>query len=119
MEKLLNLLNEYEEKRIKKINADWKLRVKLLFKPYTKEALTNQAYQAVQNEIVSKYYWFIKRLFEKDKIDLWKIKKLYRKSNEHSTHTYPILYDYSYDESMLMLLAIQDDPIDFLISLLK
>lgn len=25
MEKLLNLLNEYEEKRIKKINSEWRI----------------------------------------------------------------------------------------------
>ena len=69
--------------------------------------------------LISKEYGFIKRLVENDKIDLWKIKKLYRKSNENSTHTYPILYDYSYDESLLMFLAIQDEPISFLISILK
>jgi len=69
--------------------------------------------------LISKEYGFIWWLVENDKIDLWKIKKLYRKSNEHSTHTYPILYDYSYDESLLMYLSIQDEPIKFLISILK
>ena len=126
MEKLLNLLNEYEEKRIKKINADWKLRVKLLFKPYTKEALTNQAYKSVHNEIISKYYWFIKRLVEKDKIDTSKandknlngyeielriraVKELVADSEEKT-----VLY-----LNLLMLLAIQDEPVSFLISILK
>lgn len=126
MEKLLNLLNEYEEKRIKKINADWKLRVKLLFKPYTKEALTNQAYKSVHNEIISKYYWFIQRLVENDKIDTSKandknlngyeielriraVKELVADSEEKT-----VLY-----LNLLMLLAIQDEPVSFLISILK
>ena len=70
-------------------------------------------------KVISKEFWFIKELLFHDKIDLWKIQKLYRKSNENSTATYPILYDYTYDESLLMFLAIQDEPIDFLISVLK
>lgn len=127
MEKLLNLLNEYEEKRIKKINADWKLRVKLLFKPYTKEALTNQAYQSVHNEIISKYYWFIKRLVEKDKIDTDAYKTVYsgdldrRKTlveSRDGEEIYQVTEHWVY-ESLLMLLAIQDEPINFLISILK
>ena len=58
---------------------------------------------------------FIKWLVENDKIDLRKIKKLCRKSNEHSIHTYPIMYEYSDLECLLMLLAISDTPIDDLI----
>lgn len=119
MEKLLNLLNEYEEKRIKKINADWKLRVKLLFKPYTKEALTNQAYQSVQNEIISKYYWFIKRLVDNKKIDIWYYEYeiwVWRIWDNNEDRWYDKYTDY---EKALMLLSIQDNPIEFLISILK
>ena len=68
---------------------------------------------------LSKKFWWIWWLVENDKIDLWKIKKLYRKSNEHSIHTYPIMYDYSDYESLLMLLAIQDEPIRFLCEIIK
>lgn len=60
-----------------------------------------------------------KWLVDKDKIDLWKIKKLYRKSNEHSIHTYPVMHEYSDLESLLMYLAIQDSQIEFLVSVLK
>lgn len=128
MEKLLNLLNEFEEKRIKKINADWKLIVKLSFRPYTKEALTNQAYQSVQNEIISKYYWFIKRLVDNDKIETdWIL-------SDNLTYTYfqiPQEYYMWWCQSLMMqmnklfylrivaCLSIQDNPIDFLISILK
>ena len=114
MEKLLNLLNEYEEKRIKKINADWKLRVKLLFKPYTKEALTNKAYQSVHNEIISKYYWFIKRLVEKKKINEQCVPEFYPVSD----HCLECINEWIADNT-IMLLSIQKNPIDFLISILK
>ena len=98
MEKLIELLNEYE-------NTDnWENRYQVEFR---------------ESKIISKKFWFIKWLVENDKIDLWKIKKLYRKSNEHSVHTYPIMYEYSDYESLLMILAIQDEPIKFLISILK
>ena len=117
MEKLLNLLNEYEEKRIKKINADWKLRVKLLFKPYTKEALTNQAYQSVHNEIISKYYWFINRLVRNNKIKATDIVVKFQDEINQFMHPY-MTYD-NYVNMFVMLLSIQERPIDFLISVLK
>ena len=105
MEKLINLLNEYcgedewsETKWTKKHLLEWWL---------------------LSLQLISKEYWFIKWLVENDKIDLWKIKKLYRKSNEHSIHTYPIMYEYSDLESLLMLLSISSSPIEDLISYLK
>ena len=76
-------------------------------------------YNITYEDIISKRAGFIKRLVENDKIDLWKIKKLYRKSNEHSIHTYPIMYKYTYDESLLMQLALSDSPINDLISYLR
>jgi len=96
MEKLIELLNECTNGRFK---SEDDLRLCIEMRWYCRD--------------------FIKWLVNNDKINLWKIKKLYRKSNENSTHTYPILYDYSYDESLLMFLAIQDEPIEFLISILK
>lgn len=115
MEKLLNLLNEYEEKRIKKINADWKLPVKLLFKPYTKEVLTNQAYRSCWLEICSKYYSFIKRLVENDKINNRNLNLQVFMSIFSNDGTVEI----SYEELILMLLAISDEPLELLISILK
>ena len=54
--------------------------------------------------LISKKFWFIKRLVENDKIDLEK---------------FPQIMEYSDYESLLMLLSIQDNPIEFLISILK
>lgn len=113
MEKLLNLLNEYEEKRIKKINADWKLRVKLLFKPYTKEVLTNQAYRSCWLEVCSKYYWFIRWLVENDKIDRDKVNRESRKFFVGDLRPRTPRY------KLLILLSISDTPIEDLFSYLK
>ena len=75
MEKLIELLNKFEKARIEKVNSEWKLFVKLAFKPYTKEILTNKAYRDCWSEICSKYYGFIKHLIDNDKIDRWKIEE--------------------------------------------
>ena len=114
MEKLIELLNEYEKKRIEAVNAKWlPFNIKLSFRPYTEESLTNKAYRSCWLEICSKYYWFIKWLFDKDKIDWSKFHKysFYKKDNKFIQY-----YDC---ESLLMALSIQDNPIDFLCSVLK
>lgn len=107
MEKLIDLLNEYEKKRIEKINSEWKLMVKLSFRPYTEESLTNKAYRSCWLEICSKYYGFIKHLIDNDKIDLLRL------DNRIA------LLDFNKVERVLMALSIQDKPIEFLISVLK
>lgn len=122
MEKLLNLLNEYEEKRIEKINSEWKLMVKLSFRPYTEESLTNQAYRSCWLEICSKYYWFIWWLVEQDKINKFEIDTRMIKSNrlyhwKDMTTVYRV--DENLEKVLLMLLAISDTPIEDLISYLR
>jgi len=111
--KLLELLNEYEKERIEKINSEWKLLIKLQFRPYTEESLTNKAYRSCWEEICSKYYWFIKWLVDNDKIDDDKCDII----NEIYNDELPSKYT-RYD-GILMWLAIQDEPIEFLISILK
>lgn len=68
--------------------------------------------------IISKRYWFIKRLVENDKIDR---DKIIEKSD-----FMPIASDKVWDflqpteeQELLMLLSIQDNPIEFLCSVLK
>lgn len=62
--------------------------------------------------IISKKFWFIKRLVENEKIDFeWKLNTLRFESLVNQT------LDSYY--ALLMLLAIQDNPIDFLNSILK
>ena len=120
MEKLIELLNEYE-KEVKKSEKVWSIDNDWDICRQTYEWVDYNEYTEYMNtnNLISKSFWFIKWLVDNDKIDLWKIKKLYRKSNEHSIHTYPIMYKYSDYESLLMLLSIQENPISFLISVLK
>lgn len=120
MEKLIELLNEYE-KEVKKSEIVWSIDNDWDICSQTYEWVDYNEYTKYMNtsKLISKSFGFIKWLVENDKIDLWKIKKLYRKSNEHSVHTYPIMYEYSDLENLLMLLSISSSPIDDLISYLK
>ena len=68
-------------------------------------------------EIISKKFWFIKWLVDNEKIDTdivykkWFLAKTYDKDEVWE-------YFEPYEE-ILMLLAIQDEPIEFLVSILK
>ena len=62
-------------------------------------------------KIISKEYWFIKRLVENDKID---IEKEIKNSELNWLHEH-----YLREDCLLMLLSISDEPIRFLISVLK
>ena len=59
--------------------------------------------------ICSKKFWFIGWLVENDKIDIDKLEKKVLKENLIR----------KFDEWLLMLLAIQNEPIDFLCEILK
>ena len=61
--------------------------------------------------IISKEYWFIKWLVDNDKIDFEKLEKLHKFND--------ILYLRTAYYGLLMLLSIQDNPIEFLCSVLK
>ena len=110
MEKLIELLNEYTQTNYKElwimewcvwINAydeDW-----VYFKELTKGEYTMEV-----EEVISKKIWFIKWLVENEKIE-WD-EKFYLEDDDWLFGTY---------ECLLMLLAIQDNPIEFLISILK
>ena len=62
--------------------------------------------------LISKKFWFIQRLLEHDKIDFTKLEDNndYLVMKENWANTY---------NDLLMLLSIQDDPIEFLIGILK
>lgn len=83
MEKLIELLNAYQQDFRYQDESDVDYR---------------------EARIISKSYWFIKRLVENDKIDLNK---------------FPQIMEYSDYESLLMILAIKDNQIEFLCSILK
>ena len=94
MEKLIELLNEYEKKTYNKVERN-------------EEKLFPR-----QEFIISKKFWFIQWLVENEKIDFEK--KL-------NTLRFESLVNQTLDSylALLMLLAIQDNPIEFLASILK
>ena len=67
--------------------------------------------------IISKKFWFIKWLVDKDKIDIEKVIDT-AKSSVIDTYYYEEGIDDIYIP-LLMVLAVEDEPIEFLISILK
>jgi hypothetical protein len=115
MEKLIELLNEYEKVREKSeyqklSNKEYKWFSSYFFplcfwhKEDFSWAMTNEFGEWTENVICSKKFWFIKWLVENEKIDLDRI---------------PAIEDNGATNIVLMLLSIQDEPIEFLISILK
>lgn len=75
----------------------------------------------IENEVIcGKRYEFIKWLVENDKIDLVKFSDKLSNSNWTMEDRYRYLNsDFWLYHTLLMLLSISDEPIDFLISILK
>ena len=96
--KLIELLNEYKWKE------EWTIECDVPHNDWYSE----YAYEHEELIIISKKYWFIKWLVENEKIK-WD-EKFYLEDDEWLFGTY---------ECLLMQLAIQDEPINFLISILK
>jgi len=101
MDKLIELLNEYDkeewlwnkwEEDEQGLNNMWKI-----YDYHSKL------------KIISKEYWFIKWLVENDKIDFTKLKVNYIYHDD----------EWSWEKELLMQLAIQDNPIEYLISVLR
>lgn len=115
MEKLLQLLNEYsplkypsDEYCIEYGNLWIKTRIYAEPDVYTNYTLM----------VISKKFWFIEWLVDNDKIDYYKVGEIvdtYKWSLREKAY---VVSD-CVVESMLMLLSIQDTPIDFLVSILK
>lgn len=63
--------------------------------------------------MISKQFWFIEWLVDNDKIDLMKLKKWIEDNKFYCAKWGKIT------NMLLMLLSIQDNPIEFLISILK
>jgi len=97
MEKLIELLNEYWEYDL--VEHNWEIC------KWTTDDETGEIniYTDYTNNIISKKFWFIKWLVDNDKIDESKIE----------------IHWFSFYESVLMELAIKDNPIEFLCSVLK
>lgn len=98
MEKLIELLNEYDEIR-----------------EYVEVDLEDEL---ISLRIISKWYWFIKRLVDNDKIDYEKVENKFY--NEICITDY---WDkdraYWKSDLVISVLSISDEPISDLISYLK
>ena len=97
MEKLIELLNEYMPNMKREERHNWT------------EIFTNihnsDLFICYTERVISNRFGFIKRLVDNDKIDLHLAKYDFE--------------EYSEEEKALMCLAIQENPIDFLVSILK
>ena len=101
LEKLIELLKEYDECRWEKRRKYW----------WTKDKVELDV-----KMIIFKKYWFIQRLVENDKIDRT---KFYKKSEQIITD-FDLKWEYELEENeILMLLSISDTPIDDLLLYLK
>ena len=116
MGKLLELLkDQYWEVVTYNIQSDWGYMFYI-------------SWFAVREErLLSKKFWFVKWLIENDKIETDAYKTVYsgdldkRKTLTMSSgwdEFYQVTEHWAY-ESLLMLLAVQPEPIEFLISILK
>ena len=111
MEKLIELLNEYI--------GDWQ---EWLYACYPLDEDFDKFFHTKdwegtleEAQVISKKFWFIQRLVDNDKIDRKKIE-----INQTYQLCLGLLIDRGYYVNvLLMLLSIQDNPIEFLVSILK
>ena len=121
MEKLLNLLNEYE--KVIWTDRVWWLAIDDGAFFCTRKSkkgnliVQHSSLDEAILQIISKKFWFIERLVENDKIILQK--GIIRRVEYDNYWVLEDIHRYSAYESILMYLVIQDDPISFLISVLK
>ena len=132
---LISLLNKYELEREKGVEEfkNWTLPLwerylcqwELAYEPaenfFNWETLI---WDSANSVVISKHYGFIKRLVDNDKIDKKKIDtRLVRYVESHYDEEWYWVEnsyeDYELYECLLMLISIQDNPIEFLISILK
>lgn len=95
MEKLIMLIDIYEEEVVW-VHSVW-----------------DKIIEKDEARIISKQFWFIKWLLDQEKIDLLRL------SCTAIRYTEIIDADFSREDIIIMILAIQCDPINFLISYLK
>lgn len=106
MEKLIKLLADFWEYDLVERNGG-------IYRRETDDEGEINIYTDKTNDIISKRFWFIKRLYDNEKIDL-------------DGGAYVLAYNeriggdlFQGLNSVYMLLAVQDDPLTFLISILK
>ena len=121
MDKLVDLLNQFEEEKAKYWNqyCNWQY---IWGRPIcTTSYDMNRIVQFSDLLIISKMYEFIKWLVDNDKIDRvevwseWKTKPTYW----FTTEPYTTCKSIKLENTILMVLSIKDNPIEFLVSILK
>ena len=119
MDRLVALLNEYEKDWLN----EFETYVERWYCERTKQILSGKwenNNELKPCEIISKKYWIIKWLLDNDKININEEWDDYEETNlSCNSDFFQLQKHYSYYESLIMLLAIQENPISFLISILK
>ena len=113
MEKLQDLLKSFwiETKWDKKLYkvVNWEKWFEFWYLPYIWAKL-EKTWELQDESLISKSFWFISWLVDNDKIDIEKLESL---------NFNDVLYLRTVYYWMLMILSIQDNPIEFLVSILK
>lgn len=113
MDKLLQLLNEYLwQSGIVAIDQEIEWGRDIFFENV-------DWFHAEEAEIISKKFWFIQWLVEKRKVEWFLIPEIIKNVEVDSSGLHDYNEYYENWESLLMHLSIQDDPIEFLVSVLK
>ena len=117
--KLIELLNEYEKEKNSEY-YEWEKWIWwpfLLFRRDTYDEEWSHLYSdTADTYVISKKYWFIKRLVENEKIDFKKHDWYNYLENPIWSNNYDVVWDY---KTIIQRLAISDTPIDDLILYLK
>ena len=121
MEKLIDLLNEFEKKERKSEYYEWEKWIwwpNNLFRRDTRDEEWSHLYSdTADSYVISKKFWFIRWLCDNNKINT---DIVYQKGFLAKTYDKDEAWEcFEPYEEILMLLSISDEPIDFLCSILK
>lgn len=120
--KLIELLNEYEENRPMELPKQYRRKEMPTFKWWL-VAISEYDDEMEDNSdllVISKFNWFIKWLVDNDKIERKIFCEMETPSSKYEDFDlWPETPREDYTNILLMDLAIQDNPIEFLISILK
>jgi len=119
MNKLVKLLNEFE--KVKTWYTTYTTRWEKSERELKSDYMYDEDQNIIQIYIISKSFWFIKWLVDNDKInwrrclDLWYEISVIDEEGEDID----VMRTFDSYEQLLMYLSIQDNPIEFLVSVLK
>lgn len=119
MDRLIKLLNEYAHTYADHYDDTWN-EIVCEFYAHTDQCflyIEDWVYDSLVDDVViSKRYWFIKWLIEHRKIDMH---EFYKKVNENPYQYFNEIASMNSYYWVLSSLATQDNPINFLVSILK